>query len=100
MKEKLTALLIPVFMIALANLALYFKITIPEEGGLLLALATTLASLSVGYISKRNDQKKIGRADSIAPGITKIPPGSATEATVKIADPDVPNISHKNPETP
>ncbi len=96
----LTAL-IPVFLGVFMLVAIFLKVD--PASPTILVLATGAAGSIVGafgLVMWWKNFKKVKRAEEIAPGITSIPKGSETTATVVVDDPEVSNISHTNPKTP
>ncbi len=95
------AALIPVFIGVLMLVAICIKVD--PSSPTILVLATGFAGAVVGAFGLAmwwKNRKKVQRAEEIAPGITSIPKGSETTATVVVNDPEISNISHTNPKTP
>ncbi len=96
----LTAL-IPVFLGIFMIVAICLKVD--PASPTVLVLATGAGGTVVGafgLVMWWKNLKKVQRAEEIAPGITSIPKGSETTATVVVDDPEISNISHTNPKTP
>lgn len=94
MPAQLRIILTTLIVMGLGALATKLKISATDNAGNIIALATALASLPfiiIETIMQRRTQRKIKRAETIAPGITTIPKGSETVATLIVNDPKTPD---------
>ncbi len=106
--------ILPVVVALLALFSAYFKSdakTIADAG---YALSTAITGLIIAawiWLDGRKKNKKIERveqknqvAEAVLPGVSSVPKGSVTSATLTINDPTTPDppvtITNDNPRTP
>ncbi len=99
--------ILPVVVALFALISAYSKADAQEVSVQVTALLTSGIGLIIAvwmWVDGRKKVKKIDRAEAILPGITSIPKGSTTSASVTVNDPKTPDpatvITNDNPRTP
>jgi predicted anti-sigma-YlaC factor YlaD len=107
MPASVKAAILPVVVALLALIAGYLKSDAHAVSDQLTALGTAITGLVIAvwiWVDSRGKIKKIDRAESIMPGVTSVPKGSVTSATLTVNHPETPDppatITNDNPRTP
>ncbi len=94
MPKSLQAALLPLLIAVLSALATKLGIDARDSQGSILAVAASLAALlatGYGWLTHAMDARKVRKAETILPGITKVPKGMETQATLTVNDPTTPD---------
>ncbi len=94
MPKSLQAALLPILIALFSALAAKFGMDARDSQGAIMALASSAVAVIAAvwaWYQHWRDARKVRKAETICPGITKVPKGMETKATLIVNDPTTPD---------